>query len=105
MMYCLSRCKRRWGFILRMPLNQGSSRHSHSLGDMMFARTRLYINSGKTKISMSDNVTAAVRLSISRSVIMTPQRSSFFPINSSANVRPASVKPPFSTSGAPAPAV
>ena len=45
-------------FIFSMSWNQGSSFHFHRRGDMILARTRENISSGKMKISMSDRLTA-----------------------------------------------
>ena len=59
---------RRYGVIVSMPANQGSSRHAQMRGDMMLASTRLYISSGKMNTSMSESVTAEDLRSRSRGV-------------------------------------
>ena len=48
-----------------MFLNQGSFFHFQISGDMMLARTKAYIRSGKMKISMSERLMAEEYISIS----------------------------------------
>ena len=57
-MCCLSRWRRFFGRISRTPANHSRSLHAQSRGDAMFASTSEYMSSGKTNISMSDNVAA-----------------------------------------------
>lgn len=62
-MYCFTRWILFRGPIFLIPANQGSSRHLHITGDMMFASNKAYRRSGKMKISISLRVKAELYFS------------------------------------------